>query len=281
MKEPNPMLSRSGKSMLYGLALVAVQAGRLHADIVMDPGTALEDRFGYVIDNGGQNAQIVYFNFSLIPIPTDSAHSGSSNYATAEAIVSNTSAATINGTSFDLASTALASILQPTASFALAHAYNEYLAYFHVTTLESFDPLVSLSATAATGGQGQSYEYLAAVYLYDTTSSQVVYDQTYAITSGSASTYQIPTRVDLIPGAEYFLAGETYVVAAMNNPDGSGVGFVSGGAEARFSLAPVSVPEPSTLAVGAAGALLLASAGVKKARPRRLWTCRRSAHGLT
>jgi hypothetical protein len=168
--------------------------------------------------------------------------------------VSNTNNATISGTSFDLASSALASILQPTASLAFAHAYSEYLAYFHVTAPESFYPVVSLTANASTGGQGQMYEYLAGVYLYDISSSQPIFDQMYAITSGSGSTFQIPTQVDLSPGVEYFLAGETYVVAEVRNSDGFTVGSVSGAAEAHFTL--MAVPEPSSLAIGGLGVLV-------------------------
>jgi hypothetical protein len=159
----------------------------------------------------------------------------------------------IDGANFDIKSTASAALLLPTATLALAHAYDDYIAYFHVTTPESFYPLISVSADATTTGIGQSFEYLAFVFLYDTTSPRVIADEAYYVTSGRGSLYQIPTRVDLIPGEEYFLAGETYVFAAVGNQDGKTVGSVSGAAEATFNL--VAVPEPSTLAVAGLGFL--------------------------
>ena len=73
------------------------------------------------------------------------------------------------------------------------------------------------------------------------------------MTSGVGSIRSIPAQVTLVPGAEYYLAGETYVFGAVTNLDGSTVGAVSGTAVARFSLQPV--PEPSTLAVAALGTL--------------------------
>ena len=142
---------------------VLLRAGttRLNADIVMDPGTVLEDRIGYVIDGG--KAQIVYNQFNINSHITDADvdHAGASSFLSQDVVATNSNTLSISGTTFDLESRATAGILMPAASLVFAHAYADYIAYFHVTSTQAFDPLVSVSADVAMNGQGQSFQFIA------------------------------------------------------------------------------------------------------------------------
>ena len=132
MKLPTPQF----RIALTALGLLAGAAGNSVADIVFDPGTLYENRLAYVIDGVNHNFQLVYDNTSATPVlPLDNAiqsDGGSSSYSDSHVAVSNMNVWMSSGTTFDLSSTASAAILDQDASFAYAHAVNEYLAYFHV-----------------------------------------------------------------------------------------------------------------------------------------------------
>ena len=198
---------------------------------MIDPGTLYEDRLGYVVEGPDPNLQLVYNNVIATPfLPTQTAHSdgGSSSYSDSHVAVSNTNTGTSSGTSFDLRSTASTAILDHTASFAFANASNEYIAFFHVTSPQTFNASVSLSAQASLTVPVTSYEFLALTYLYDSTSQQLLYDNTYIYTYGQGSFYGIPASVSLLAGDEYSLVGETYAFAWMTISPDSPLGSISG-----------------------------------------------------
>ncbi len=260
--------------LLTVLGLVAGAPGRVNGDIVLDPGTLYENRLGYVIDRPGHSFDLAYNVSSIIaalPAPGGSppiSDGGTSSYSTSDVAVSNMNSGTASGTSFYLKSTADAAILSPVATFAEAHAYNEYIANFHLTTPQTFTASVSLSATASVTGPVSSYEYLALAYLYDTTTGENLYDIAYVYSFGQGSFYGMPTSVDLLADHEYSLAGETFALAQVVSSPGSALGSASGMAEARFSLTALqatAVPEPSSLTVAGVGALALL---LHRSRPR-------------
>ena len=121
---------------MAALGLMATSPGRSTAAIVIDPGSFYESRLGYVVDGPSPSFDLVYNSTIATPVllsDTLLSDGGTSSYSTSDVAVSNENTGIGLGTSFDLRSTASAAILESTASFAYAHAYNEYLTYFHLT----------------------------------------------------------------------------------------------------------------------------------------------------
>jgi len=243
------------KIALIGVGLLAGAAGRSNAGIVINPSPLSESRLGYIADGVTQGFKQVYDSSGVKTLLTGGTLSdgGTSSYSDGEVAISNTNTGKAFGTTFDLKSTASAQILKSTAAFAYAHGINEYLDNFQVSSPQTFKTSVSLSAAASLSGANTSFEYLALAYLYDTTTSIMLYDTSYIFSNGKGSSYGVPASVDLLPGHQYTLVGETFTYAEILNLPGSGLGSVSGSAEVRFSL--LAAPEPSTLAVASLGTL--------------------------
>lgn len=252
--------------LLLGMGLILIGIGRSHGEIVVEPGTLYESRLGYLID--GANSQInqvynlnnVIAGTPLLTIPT--AQTGS--FSDSDVTVSVTNHGTALGTNFELSSTASAAILSPAVSFAYAHAYSEYLAFFHVTATETFHATASLTANASLNGPVSSFEFLSLAYIIDTVTGQMLYDNIFVYTYGHGSLFGIPADLSLVANHPYLLLGETFASAAVRGSSGLLLGSVWGSAEVQFNLS--SVPEPASLPVFALGGLALLGQACRRRR---------------
>ncbi len=251
MKSPTLQI----RMALTVVGLLAGAACRSSADIVINSGTLSENRLGYVSDGASHGMKVVYDSSGAKPLLASAIRTdgGTSRYSNRDLAISNTNTGRALGTTFDLKSTASAEILKPTALFAYAHGSSEYSLNFQVSSRQTFDTSVSLTAGASSRGSNNSFEYLALVTLYDMTTGKTLEDTAYRLDSWKGSYFGVPASVDLLPGHQYSLFGETYAYAEISNPLGSNLGSISGSAQVHFSL--LAVPEPSTLAGASLGAI--------------------------
>ena len=197
------------------VGVLAGVAGRSNAGLAVNPDPFTENRLGYIADGGSHGTKLVYDDSGASSLPAGGPFSdgGTSSYSNSDVAVSNTTFGTARGTTFDLKSTASAEILRSSASFAYAHALNEYVYDFVVSSPQTFHTSVSLTADASSSGRNNSFEYLALAYLYDTTTGNTLYDTSYVFTYGKGSYNGVPSTVELLAGHQYSLFGETYAYA--------------------------------------------------------------------
>jgi PEP-CTERM motif-containing protein len=110
-----------------------------------------------------------------------------------------------------------------------------------------------LSTAVTSSGSVTDFSYHGLVSLTDLQTSLGLYDYQFTDSSGNSYSDGIPPVVTLLAGRQYQIFAQSLAYSLVDARESSLAGSVSGSGHIQFTL--TAVPEPSTLAIAALGAV--------------------------